>query len=191
MKLKIRCLCGADAPVCARPPVALLRSSLEFEAHHSFHGLRGASGHGWFIRVHSWPPMPFSMAEQAQRAHVFKVAFAAARGHRHNVVGVPEVAPRAPVLFELAPRCVVQFALVLAQRFGIRAAQGADAAIAREDLLPQVAGIGAQLPFMHAGGAAKRETSPRHFPAAPSARTALPRDPSTGLGPARAHTRSS
>ena len=43
--------------------------------------------------------------------------------------------PAAPVLFELPPRGVVELALVFTQRLGVDAANRADAAIAREDLL--------------------------------------------------------
>ncbi len=111
---------------------------------------------------------------------------------RHDVIGVPQIAAKAPVFFELLAGGVIEFALVLAQGFGIHAALRADAAIAREDLLAQIAGVGAQLPLMHARRAAKSEATLGNFGAAPAAQTSPPlRHKSTGLGAARAHTRSS
>ena len=96
------------------------------------------------------------MALEAEGAHVGEIAFASAFGDGHDVVGVPQVAAMAPVPLELAAGGVVELALVLAQGFGIEAALRADAAVAQEDLCAQVAGIGAQLPLMHARVGAER-----------------------------------
>ena len=108
------------------------------------------------------------------------------------MVGVPQVAPAAPVFFELPASPVIQLALISPQRFGIHAAQRAHPTIAGEDLFAQKTGIGAQPPFLHAGIAAKRESPFGDCNAAPAAEALLaPRNPSTGLGAASAHTRSS
>ena len=134
-----------------------------------------------------------AVAFQAEGAHVVQAALAAAGGNGDDVVGVPEVAARAPVFFELAAGSVVELALVLAELLRIDAAQGADAAVAREDLLAEVAGVGAQLPFVDAGGGAESEAAFRNGLAAPPAggrllgRAAL--DPSTGFRSAGAHCR--
>jgi len=58
------------------------------------------------------------------------------------------MAARSPFLFELPARVVVELALVPAQRLGIEAAGGANAAVASEDPLAQIAGVGAQLPLV-------------------------------------------
>lgn len=85
------------------------------------------------------------------------------------MVGVPEIAPRAPFFFELAAGSIIQFALLFVQGFGIEAAEGADAAIAREDLLAEIAWIGAQPPLMHASCTAEGKASLRNCTAAPAA----------------------
>ena len=63
--------------------------------------------------------------------------------------------------------------------------------VAGEDGLAQVGRVGPELPFMHAGIAAKGEAAGRDLGAAPSAGEALSRDPSTGLDAAGALTRRS
>src|SRR5207248_2900880 len=131
------------------------------------------------------------MTLEAQRPHVGQIALAAAFHYRHDMVGIPEMLAAAPVLFELAPCGVVELALIFTQRLGVHAANRADAAIAREDLLPQVTGVGAELPFVHAGRAAEGPAPSRNVGAAPAARCPLPPHPSSGFGAASAHTRSS
>ena len=108
------------------------------------------------------------------------------------MVGVPQVPPAAPVFFELPASPVIQLALIAPQRFGIHAAERAHPTIAGEYLLAQKTGVGAQPPFPHARIAAKRESTLGDWNAAPAAEAFLaPRNPSTGLGAASAHTRSS
>jgi hypothetical protein len=131
------------------------------------------------------------VALQAKRAHVGKIAFASTFGHGHDVVGIPEVAPAAPVLFELAASRVVQLTLVPAQRFGVQAASRADAVVAQEDLFAQVTGIGAQFPFVDACLRAKREASLGNFALAPAAWLAAAIHKSAGLDAAGAHSRRS
>jgi hypothetical protein len=127
------------------------------------------------------------MALKAQRPHVGEIALAAAFHYRHNVVGVPQMAPAAPIFFELAARAVIQLALILAQRLRVYAALRAHPTVAREDLLAQVSGIGAKLPFMHTRTAAESESPFRNSQTAPAAQTFLaPRNPSPGLGAAGA-----
>src|ERR1700680_860627 len=132
-----------------------------------------------------------AMAPQAQRAHIAEIALAAALGYGHHVVGVPEMTAAAPVLLELPARGVIELAFVFAQRVGIEAALRADAAIAREDLVAKISGVGAQPPLAHAGVAAKGEAAARNFGPAPPAGAALPLHPTAGPGTCGAHTRSS
>src|SRR5690242_7342753 len=101
------------------------------------------------------------------------------------------MAAQAPLSFKLTAGCEIQLAFVFAQRFSVQTALGADAAIAGEDLIAQVAGVGAQLPFVHAGGATEGKTAARDRHAAPAAQAALALDPTPGLDSAGAHTRSS
>src|SRR5258707_11761481 len=131
------------------------------------------------------------VAAQTQRAHVRQVALAAALRYRKNVVGVPEMPSMAPLFFELAAGGPVELALVLPHGFGVKAAHSADTAVAREDLLAQVAGVGSQLPFVNAVGAAKSEPAFAHLDAAPAAEAALALDPSAGHRAAGAHSRKS
>src|SRR3954452_21697792 len=124
------------------------------------------------------------MALQAEGPHVRQIALAAAFYHRHNVVGVPQVLPTAPLLLELPPCLVVELAFVFAERLGVDAARSAHAAIASEDLRAKIARVGAQLSLVDACRAAKRDPAFRHFATAPAARHPAPLDPSAGLGPA-------
>ena len=129
-----------------------------------------------------------SVALEAERAHVGEGAFAAAFGDGEDVVGVPEITAGAPVFFELAAGAVVEYAFVFAEGFGVDAALGADAPVAGEDLGAEVAGVGAELPLVDAGGAAEGESALRDFGAAPAAAAAAPvGGPASGLGAAGAH----
>ncbi len=132
-----------------------------------------------------------AVALQAEGAHVGEVALAAAFDHRQDVIGVPEVAAMAPLLFKLPPGVEIELALVFTEALGVQAAGRADTAVPGKDLLPQIAGIGAELPFVHAGRAAEGETAARDLAAAAPARASLALHPPAGLDAARAHTRSS
>jgi hypothetical protein len=116
------------------------------------------------------------MAEEAERSHVREVALAAAFRHGHDVVCIPKRLPAAfaqsPGFQKLAARSVVEFAEIAAQGYGIGGALGADAAVAREDLFAEIAGVGAQLPFMDAGLGAKGPAALWYFDAAPSTKSA-------------------
>jgi hypothetical protein len=108
------------------------------------------------------------------------------------MVGVPEVASAPPVLFEEAPRRVIELALVFPELLGVEAAERADPPVAFEDLLAEVARIGAELPLVNARVGAERPAAARDFRAAPPARqSSATFDPATGLDAAGAHTRSS
>jgi hypothetical protein len=131
------------------------------------------------------------MAPQAQGSHVGEIAFAATFDDRDDMVSIPEVAAVAPLLFKLAARSEIEFALVFAQTLGVEATQGADAAVAGEDLFAEISGVGAQLPLVDAGGTAEGEPPARNYAAASPARTGLPLDPTARLDATGAHTRSS
>ena len=95
------------------------------------------------------------MARQAKGAEVVEVALATAFGDGQDVVGVPKRAPGAdgtqpPQREELRSRFAAR-ALQLAERAqGICRAQGAEAFVAGEDLLAEVARVGAEPPLVHA-----------------------------------------
>jgi hypothetical protein len=107
------------------------------------------------------------------------------------VVGVPELTAAAPLFFELPARGKIQFALVLAEAFSMKAALGTDAVVAGEHLFAQVCRIGAQFPFVDADRAAEREPPAGDLPAAAAAGAAPTLDPTSGLDTTSAHTRSS
>jgi len=127
------------------------------------------------------------MALQTQRAHVGQIAFASAFGYGQDVIGVPQVFALAPILFEIAARRVIQLALVFPQRLGVQAALRTHAAIPGEDLLSQIAGIGAQLPLAYASGGAECDAALGDLRATSAARAALAFHPSAGLPALRAH----
>ena len=86
---------------------------------------------------------------------------------------------------------VVELTFVFAERLGVDAAQIAHAAVAREHLLAKIARVGAELPFVDAGRAAKSDAGVWGLRRRTSGTASGAADPSAGLGPARAHTRSS
>src|SRR5260370_29100830 len=131
------------------------------------------------------------MTLQAQSAHVGEIARPAVFPYRNDMVGIPQVPAAAPLLFESPPRGVIELAFVHPQLLGIDTAFGAHTAVAREYLVAQVAGVGAQLPFMHARGAAERQPTLGNFGAAPAARVAFAGRPTSWPGAQGAHTRSS
>jgi hypothetical protein len=95
-----------------------------------------------------------AMAEQAQSPHVVEIALPSAFFHREDVVGIPQAFSHAflqsPVTHQGEPiltACSLQPHL-LANR--IDSAMGADPSISLQDLLAQIGGLGAQLPFVHA-----------------------------------------
>lgn len=75
------------------------------------------------------------MTLQTQRAHVREVALASTLYYRHDVIGIPQIPPAAPILFELFPRFVVELALVFSKRLRIDSAERAGAVVAQKDLL--------------------------------------------------------
>jgi hypothetical protein len=93
------------------------------------------------------------MAEQAERAEVVEVALAAAFGYGANVVGVPEAASGGDGLhaIEMQPGCAGgttgSFERVVGGD-GVDVTDGADAVVAFEDLVAEVAGVGAETPLM-------------------------------------------
>jgi hypothetical protein len=132
-----------------------------------------------------------AVAFEAEGAHVGEVAFAAAFSDGHDVIGIPEIAARAPFFFELAPGSEIEFALIAAEPFCVDAALGTAAVVASEDLLAQIAGVRAKPPFVDAGGAAKGKAAAGDQDAAAAAQAALALDPTAGLDAPGAHTRNS
>jgi hypothetical protein len=131
------------------------------------------------------------VAPQTERPHIAQIAFPAALRYRQDMIGIPQMPASSPVFFKLPPGGPIELAFVFAQRLGIDSTERADAAITGKDLLSQVSRIGAQLPFVNAGRAAKREAALANFAAAPPAQAALSRNPAAGHGAALAHSRKS
>jgi hypothetical protein len=102
----------------------------------------------------------FAVAEEAEGAEVVEVALAAALGYGADVVGVPQAAAGGDGLHAVemeaggaggaagSLECVVG-------GDGVYVADGADAAVAGEDLVAEVAGVGAETPLVDAVVAAK------------------------------------
>lgn len=95
------------------------------------------------------------MAGQAQGAEVLEVALAAAFGYRADVVGIPERAARGDGLHAIEVEAGdAGFAAGTLERGvdgdGIGVAEGADAVVAGEDAIAEVAGIGAEAMLVHA-----------------------------------------
>jgi hypothetical protein len=85
------------------------------------------------------------MTFQTERAHIRQIAFAAAFSHGNDVVGIPQAAAPAfiqlPFFQKLPARPVVKLAKFFPQSFRRDAASRTHAAIARENLLAQIAGV--------------------------------------------------
>ena len=78
-----------------------------------------------------------------------------------------------PHVFRNSPACrIIEFAHVAPESLRVDPAFGADAFIAIEHFLAQVAGVGTQLPFVHAWIGAKGAAASLHFGAAPAAESA-------------------
>jgi hypothetical protein len=97
----------------------------------------------------------FAMAEEAEGAEVVEVALAAALGYGAHVVGVPEAAAGSDGLHAVeAEACGTGRASGSLERVvggdGVDGADGADAAVAYEDLIAEVARVGAETPLVDA-----------------------------------------
>jgi hypothetical protein len=115
------------------------------------------------------------VAEEAEGAEVVKIALAAAFCYRTDVVGIPQAAARSDRLH--AVETEARGAGGTAGSFegivggdGVDVADNADSVITGEDLVAEVAGVGAEAPLVHAvvaaeGAAAFRED----FQVAPAA----------------------
>ena len=95
------------------------------------------------------------MAEEAESAEVVEVALASAFGDGADVVGVPEAAAGGDGFHSVemetcdAGGAPCPFEGVVGGD-GVDAADGADAAVAGEDLVAEVAGVGAETPLVDA-----------------------------------------
>ena len=96
-----------------------------------------------------------SVTLQTEGAHVGEIALSTALDNWNEVIGIPQMTAVAPILFELPAGIVIEFALVAADGLGVEAALRADAVVAGEDLLTQIAGVGAQLPLVDTGSPQK------------------------------------
>lgn len=108
---------------------------------------------------------------QAERAHVGEVAFSAAFGNGDDVIGIPESfsAAEIPRGESAGARGTPQAFDVVKLSRAIEAANGADAAVALKNPLPQMARIAAQLPFFDAPLGTEGEAPGRNFELAPAA----------------------
>ena len=116
---------------------------------------RPGSGGGGEAEAAAQVRCHFAMARQAEGAEVIDIALAAALGYRQDVIGVPERAAAGDELHAVqreacgsaGPSRALEGVI---DGDGIGSAEGADAVIAGEDLVAEVAGIGAQTPLVDA-----------------------------------------
>jgi hypothetical protein len=138
------------------------------------------------------------VAPKAKRADVRQIAFAAAFCDRENMIRIPET-PAVCVKIQLATQslsfgCGDQLESAIKLN-GVQAADCADAAVSRQNMVPQIAGIRSQTPFMDATIVAERAASFRHFRSAPSAYASTvgsalfgAKNPAAGFLPQSAHS---
>jgi len=95
------------------------------------------------------------VTEQAKSAQVVEIALASAFGYGADMIGVPEAAARGDGLHAIemqagaAGGAACSLESVVGSD-GVDVADGADAAIASEDLVAEVAGVGAETPLVDA-----------------------------------------
>jgi hypothetical protein len=97
----------------------------------------------------------FAVAEEAEGAEIVEVALTSAFGYWANVVGIPQAAAGGDGLHAVeaeaggAGGASGSFEGVVGCD-GVDVADGTDAAVAREDLIAEVAGVGAETPLVDA-----------------------------------------
>lgn len=116
------------------------------------------------------------MTAKTQGANVRQVALAAAFDDGDDVIGIPEglarAGPEAPVSEKRGARCSAGEAKLAGGGDGIGTAVGTNTAIAFENSLAEIGGLGAQLPLVNAELGAEGEAAFGDFERAPSAKTA-------------------
>ena len=108
------------------------------------------------------------MAEQAESAEIVEIALAAALSDGKDVVGVPETAARGDGFHAVEPEsCDARRAARAFEggvdRDSVGAAEGADASVAGEDVVAEIAGISAQSPLVDAIVAAEGAAALRQY----------------------------
>jgi len=139
----------------------------------------------------------FQVTPETQGPDVGKITFASPFGHRSYVIRVPET-PALCVHIQLAAE---RFPFARRDQFKpavelerVESADSANAAIALENLLTQIAGICPQSPFVNAEVITECPTAGRYLLTAPPADAPAVRppyfgapDPASGLFPVRTH----
>jgi len=105
------------------------------------------------------------MAEEAECSDIVQVALAASFGYWEDVVGIPQAAAGGDGLHPVeAQTCSSRSAAGAFEcgvyGYGVGVAGGADSAIASEDLIAEVAGVGAEAPLVNTVVAAEGATTP-------------------------------
>jgi len=108
------------------------------------------------------------VTQKAQGAKVIEIALAAAFSYGNNVVSIPEASPGGDGLQSIKAQtgsaCLPTRPLQrVVSRNRVDIAKGAAAIVAREDLLAQVAGVGAQPPLVYAVIAAEGAAAPSEY----------------------------
>jgi hypothetical protein len=140
-----------------------------------------------------------AMAAQAEGAQVREVALAAAFDDGRDVIGLPEgaagVTGQVPVVEQALAGWAARALQDALRDQRIDTTTFADAAIAFEHLIAEVAGVGAQPPLVHAVVGAEGAAALGHFGRAPAAEASAGRasgegagrGPTSGHGAAGAH----
>ena len=116
------------------------------------------------------------MAAETKGAKVVEVTLSASFDHGQDVIGVPEAfactATQSPVAQQLVASGASGAAELARGGKGVDAASGAYAAITQEDLIAQICGLGAQLPFVNTEVGAEGKAARWHLERAPAAEAA-------------------
>ena len=116
------------------------------------------------------------MADQAKGAQIPKVALSSTFDHWQDMIRVPQRLAReprkAPFGKKLLPVCTTGSPELPISSAGVGPADRADAAVPTQNLLAEIAGVGAELPFMDTPIRAECESACGDFQTAPAAESA-------------------
>lgn len=113
------------------------------------------------------------MTDQAKRAQILQITFAAALGDGKDVISIPESLTSAfadsPVCAKPDSVCTARTAQRPEFFYGVDTADGADSLVTKEDLIAKIRRLGSELPLVDAGFRAKGKTPLRYLDRAPAA----------------------
>jgi hypothetical protein len=114
-----------------------------------------------------------AVAFQTEGPHIGKIALASALCDRDDMVGVPQGPAKTiievPIAQKPQARLIIELQKMQPQRDGVGAASGAYTLVTLEDFFAEIAGVGAEFPFVDTGLGAEGAAAPGDFCRTPPA----------------------